>query len=377
MEREIIYERTIYKSYMKIPAVCESSFDERLILKNKIGGTIFCEKSCVNGESQYWYDITGKQDLDSFCKVNSIRGDFFEYLLLSICNLFESMEWNLIKEKCLHLEPEMIFLNHTGEEVTFVLYPEQDDSDTFLSLERLMEYLLAKLDHTEKSLVPWAYEIYEYILNREYSIGDLKNKILKRRIEELEDDVQESVIVVHREEEKKEESEETEEIIEERADLWGELEKMIFPFYRKGKMWLEDRKKRDRKKQEDVPMVIYPEEDEICTEPEIHPTICIATMKEEPKGMLIYEGVEGYKDFEIGKLICVVGKSPKVKLQISKDTISQFHAKIDYQEGKYYIEDMNSTNGTYINGEMLNYKEKKMLQIGDVVSFADVKYRFL
>lgn len=38
---------------------------------------------------------------------------------------------------------------------------------------------------------------------------------------------------------------------------------------------------------------------------------------------------------------------------------------------------MNSTNGTFVNDEMLNYKEQRELSPGDVLRFADVKYRFL
>ena len=57
--------------------------------------------------------------------------------------------------------------------------------------------------------------------------------------------------------------------------------------------------------------------------------------------------------------------------------ISQFHAKIEWMDDVYYIEDTNSTNGTYVNDTLLNYKEKRELTPGDSIRFADVKYRFM
>ena len=91
----------------------------------------------------------------------------------------------------------------------------------------------------------------------------------------------------------------------------------------------------------------------------------------------MYEGMGDYPDFEIGEGSCILGKNPKVKLYLNRETVSQFHAKFDYFDHNYYIEDMNSTNGTFVNDEMLNYKEKRVLAPGDVLRFADVKYRFL
>lgn len=59
------------------------------------------------------------------------------------------------------------------------------------------------------------------------------------------------------------------------------------------------------------------------------------------------------------------------------DTVSRIHAKITKEEDSYYIEDMNSTNGTYCNGELLNYKEKTLLQKNDRIAFAKELYRFV
>jgi hypothetical protein len=154
-----------------------------------------------------------------------------------------------------------------------------------------------------------------------------------------------------------------EEITEQREGILGVL-------YKKAKQVLVKHSK------EEIPTVVYPQEEEKQLEVSTHPTICLATASGEPRGILVYEGMEGYPDFELDRTLCVIGKSSRARMQISRSTISNFHAKIDYMDG-YYIEDMNSTNGTFVNNEILNYREKRELKVGDIVGFADVKYRFL
>lgn len=43
-------------------------------------------------------------------------------------------------------------------------------------------------------------------------------------------------------------------------------------------------------------------------------------------------------------------------------TVSREHARITYKDGKWFIEDMNSTNGTYINGNRIPPNKKVELR---------------
>jgi len=146
---EIMYERDIHRSYMKIPAVLESCLDEKLMINKNYPGILPMEKCFINGRGQYWYNISGKQALDAYCKVNSIDKGFFETLILRICSQLEILEWNLIDTNCLVVDPEFIFVNSAGDEVSFVLYPD-NKGNFFEELQQLMEYLLTKLNHGDK-----------------------------------------------------------------------------------------------------------------------------------------------------------------------------------------------------------------------------------
>ena len=61
---------------------------------------------------------------------------------------------------------------------------------------------------------------------------------------------------------------------------------------------------------------------------------------------------------------------------ISQDVISRVHARIQKEEGEYYVTDLDSTNGTYVNGRRISGLDKVKLQQGDRVAFANVEYIF-
>jgi len=74
--------------------------------------------------------------------------------------------------------------------------------------------------------------------------------------------------------------------------------------------------------------------------------------------------------FYIGK------KENSMDLVIKEDTISRIHAKFTLEKSGCYLEDLNSTNGTFVNGNRLKEGVRKKLEAGDVVAFAERRYIF-
>jgi pSer/pThr/pTyr-binding forkhead associated (FHA) protein len=61
------------------------------------------------------------------------------------------------------------------------------------------------------------------------------------------------------------------------------------------------------------------------------------------------------------------------------DVVSRVHAKISVEEGRYYyIEDLKSRNGTYLNGSLLKPATRRMLKIKDKIDLGkDNKVTFM
>ena len=76
--------------------------------------------------------------------------------------------------------------------------------------------------------------------------------------------------------------------------------------------------------------------------------------------------------------ITVIGKlETAADVVINMSTVSRIHAKIRKKDEEYYLTDLNSRNGTSVNGQMLKTGEDYLLKDEDEVDFAQARYIFL
>jgi pSer/pThr/pTyr-binding forkhead associated (FHA) protein len=80
------------------------------------------------------------------------------------------------------------------------------------------------------------------------------------------------------------------------------------------------------------------------------------------------------KVFQSDKAEITIGRNIKNDIQIDNLAVSNFHAKVVRSDGNYVIEDLNSTNGTYINEKKINKCE---LQDGDTADIGKHSLTFL
>ncbi|HEU4738948.1 MAG TPA: FHA domain-containing protein [Solirubrobacterales bacterium] len=92
-------------------------------------------------------------------------------------------------------------------------------------------------------------------------------------------------------------------------------------------------------------------------------------------GWLVVErggGLERDQRFDlIGGLS--VGRSKEADVRIDDRYASGIHARVFSREGRFYVEDMNSTNGTLLNGATL-HGEAELID-GDTVQIGDTIFR--
>ncbi len=90
--------------------------------------------------------------------------------------------------------------------------------------------------------------------------------------------------------------------------------------------------------------------------------------------------LEGYVDSGkrawrtvIRTLPLAIGRSPESGLHLLSDRVSVEHAEIFRREGRLWVRDLGSTNGTFLNGARL--EGERALRGGDLLRFADLEFR--
>lgn len=76
--------------------------------------------------------------------------------------------------------------------------------------------------------------------------------------------------------------------------------------------------------------------------------------------------------------LTVVGKMENAAdAVIPRATVSRVHARIRKVQEEYFLTDLNSRNGTAVNGRMLKVNEEYQLQDEDEIDFAEARYVFI
>jgi hypothetical protein len=65
----------------------------------------------------------------------------------------------------------------------------------------------------------------------------------------------------------------------------------------------------------------------------------------------------------------LVGRRESCMLSIGDGCVSSVHASIRWSESRWIVRDLNSTNGTWLNGELLHADADKALALGDRLTF--------
>lgn len=67
----------------------------------------------------------------------------------------------------------------------------------------------------------------------------------------------------------------------------------------------------------------------------------------------IIHGVDEGECFELEQDTVHIGRSPHNDIQIDEGSISRRHLRISLRKGKYFVEDLNTTNGTFVNNKLI------------------------
>ena len=141
----------------------------------------------------------------------------------------------------------------------------------------------------------------------------------------------------------------------------------------------EDRENKEKNREELYDWQIAFEEDREEREPEqeeLTTTLLVDTEEKEAVRYLRAMG-SGTGDIAVSYVPYLIGKQEGLADYIlNRETVSRVHARIDKEGEEYRITDLNSTNGTRVNGHLLETNETVGLKAGDEIFIANAGFIF-
>jgi len=139
-------------------------------------------------------------------------------------------------------------------------------------------------------------------------------------------------------------------------------------------------RKREREEQPDIVMPVTPKrETSAYVERDTSDTVFVEDVVEKTKKTAQLQNRQNGQIYTLAPKVTIIGTS-KGNADICLDecrVVSRRHARISCEQEQYYLEDLGSKNGTYLNGIELEADTPVLLKDKTVIRFANQEFLFL
>lgn len=338
-----------------------------------------CSLRYIDNKAYLYYDISSTQNLVKVFEERKIDREWMKDFLWGIKQLRYELDRFLLEEEHIIWSPEHIFQDLEKNDFSF-LYIPYFQGET--GLAELFDFMVERVSYEDEELVEFVYGIHEKVnqIGMEYLHQQIHEEFTKMESREKGKAPQKEANTIATV--KKVEAEEV--ALQEKIPSEGkETGKKGIRFFLDGKRNKQAKKEEYRellrRSLNEIPgyavceTTEYNKSDEVSFEEEFGKTIYI-----EETTMIKTVGLykqDGELVVLLEKFPFVIGKKREaVDLVLNDYSASRVHARIIREEGGIYIEDVNSTNGTYKNGLRLQPYEKRKLEVGDELRFGKTEY---
>jgi len=98
----------------------------------------------------------------------------------------------------------------------------------------------------------------------------------------------------------------------------------------------------------------------------------LASRKIPPIGLQMVTSDGSSSQLFFARADATIGRDPANEVHLEDSAVSARHARFCYHHGQWWVEDLNSTNGTFLNSERL--KIPAVVMTGDVVRCGEVTF---
>lgn len=416
---EVTYKRELNHSYMVIG--CEAcniseSYAYRMMTRNHIGRLLQCSQRQMDGESFLYYDISSRQPLERLYEARKLDAEDMKRIIYAIAAIQADLGEYLLDGQGLMLEAGMIFADVETEELYFCFNPENQDARQRYA--KLADFFLGHVDHSEEHAVNIAYQFYK-MSKAEYFVLSAFLPFLEKEMSAwraqsgglwqaqsggLRDEVREIPTGTADRETRKGIEDGRERDGTERC-IWEDLQEPQDEPEREKKGWLSrifgKKRKLPAKRQQRKPKWKRTKA-ESASEPEKEredwsasvwdsyagqealmqtgETVYFSDLdgiKKRPEGIPCLTEEAGVRQLRLENLPLTVGKlKGKVAIVLEDSSVSRMHARLECGESGICVRDLNSRNGTLVNGRKLSPNEAAELSLGDLVQFGRERFRY-
>lgn len=400
---EVSYKKDFGINYMIIKAESQiiNDYKMRMVCDNKIKGFNSVSVKVFNDKESLYYDISGKISMENKFFRSKMRSKDIREYIMGIQTVLESAKKYMLDVDKILLDFDCVYMTVKEDIPHFCYYPEKKESFAE-SLQRAFDRIIELADHRDKETVILSYGLQQMGLGENnitikdivkfINEGNEKEQEYGEEIDEVDNgavyrnDVDD--ITLHCKETYVSEATSYGSSVTKGKSL-QEIISGIFEPIRKAKEKM--RNSRDRYQQEDQlddsnDKLFYERSDteyidsECREETEYMDNDCDATILLRT-GRLLNGIILKCSDIENPQTIvpndypCIIGKSKKSADYIINDsTVSRVHLRIHEEGGEYFVEDLNSTNGTYLNDEKIKPHQLAKLNIGDRIKLSELEY---
>lgn len=401
------FKRDLKNSFMIVESGFENAGYEKDVLRfNDIDVLVPFHTVDINNVTQVWYDITGLVSLKDYLMQQSITYELMRKVFLYLKIAIDETERYLIDVNHLSINVDTVFVvkNDVEWKVMLIYYPDENQS----SLESILEFFMSNVS---KDMMDFCFKLYDSGMDGNTIDGIIRLIDDEIGCDDIVGDEANNKNEQHDSEEYDYRNEDEERRLDweyegsrisddedyiwgnNKIDIFGEEELTIFDkikkcmtdFFETKKKNILDKadnkislfsRKENRKNKNDI---MY---EDFSYEPDqqiYEPTVLLKAIEEDRDVLnLKYIGNSKKDDIRIDKEEFRVGSSIEGNDSvIDSPVISRFHAKIIKEGKSYYVEDLNSTNGTSVNGKLLGYRDRIELNPEDTIMFADECYKIV
>lgn len=385
----------------------EKRYQYCILSRGGIKGLLPCSLRYINGVAYLYYDISSKQNVTQLYGNKSVSRAWVVDFLWSMRQIRQELERFLLDSRNIIWRPEQIFQDLESNVFSFLYVPYYEGDSGYL---RLMEFLIDHIDYEDAGLVECVYSMYEQLeRNGEVYLQAQIYEDVKRlegqeaqewALEERDTVEMQMQEVENRDTFAAEEPVRAKALRKEiaaeepvraktlRKELAAEepVRESTLRRERAGeepergekrgiRSIFEGKKKRGRELRENYRQTMRQEMEGYAVAEE-------TSYEEEPYGRTVFMEEkamdagrprrlftpEGRLLATLDKPVFSIGKKrEEADLVLENPSVSRIHARIVQEKADVYLEDLNSTNGTYKNGLRMQPYEKRKLEEGDEI----------